>query len=146
MKKIVGIGIVVVLVLAMGIGIGILVSKKKSSNDDAEKDKNGRYLTIINNTKEILNEVHITVGDGTEIEHAYQNNPDEESFSVEIPKQYNEYETFTVTVIDRNGMEYKKKAKNVKGKGRTEVVIEKDDYVEQEGDLWKKISDWFNGD
>ena len=115
-------------------------------NDIAESDKQGRYLTIINHTDQIINEVHITVGEGTEIEHGYQENPDEESFSVEIPEEYKEYSTFTVTFVDRYGMKYQKKITDVSERGRTEVEIMEEDYVEQDGDLTRKIDRFFNGD
>jgi len=71
--------------------------QSRISNDIAEKDTQSRYLTIINDTDQIINEVHITVGEGTEIEHGYQLNPDEKSFSIKIPDAYNEYDTFKVT-------------------------------------------------
>ena len=59
--------------------------QSRVSNDIAEKDTQSRYLTIINDTDQIINEVHISVGEGTEIEHGYQLNPDEKSFSIKIP-------------------------------------------------------------
>ena len=73
------------------VGIVFLIFTNKDTriqNDDAEKNENGRYLTIINKTDQIINEVHITVGSGTEIENMKQTNPDETSFSIEIPTQY----------------------------------------------------------
>lgn len=118
----------------------------RTLNDDAEKDTKHRYLTIINATSQIINEVHVTIGEGTEIEHGYQKNPDENSFSVKIPNDYDEYTTFTITFIDRYGIKYQKKATNVKTQGRTEVKITEDDYVEQDGDFKRKIDRFLNGD
>ena len=131
------------------VGMILFVNANKTTrtlNDDAEKDEEGRYLTIVNKTDQIINEVHITVGDGSEIEKMKQTNPDENSFSIEIPKQYSEYDTFTVTLVDRYDLKYIKKVTDVAVKGRTEVVITEDDYVKEKGDLWDKINKWFNGD
>lgn len=150
MKKVIAVVIAVILVLIVGIVIGVSVTNDKGNtrqtNDKAEKDEKNRYLTIINKTGEIINEVHITVGEGTEIEQGYQKNPDEDSFSVKIPKDYEEYDSFTVTLIDRYELKYETTVKNVKEKGRTEVVVTKDDYVKQDGDWKKKLDDWFNAD
>lgn len=131
------------------VGIVFLIFTNKDTriqNDDAEKNENGRYLTIINKTDQIINEVHITVGSGTEIENMKQTNPDETSFSIEIPTQYSDYKAFTVTLIDRHELKYVKEINTVADKGRAEVVITEDDYVEEEGDFWNKVSKWFNGD
>lgn len=150
MKKVIAVVIAVILVLIVGIVIGVSVMNDKGNtrqtNDKAEKDEKNRYLTIINKTGEIINEVHITVGEGTEIEQGYQENPDEDSFSVKIPKDYEEYDSFTITLIDRYELKYETTIEDVKEKGRTEVVITKDDYVKQDGDWKKKLDDWFNAD
>ena len=113
-------------------------------NDDAEKI-NKRALTIINETEQIINEIHVTVGEGTEIENMQRKNPDAESLSIKIPKEYNEYTTFTVTLVDRYGLNYQKTVDNVAPKGRTEVKITEDDYVKEKGDLKDKIDKFFNG-
>lgn len=150
MKKIIMTLTVVILAVVVGFGVfNYILNKDGSSrvnNDKAEKDTQGRYLTIINDTKQVINEVHITVGEGTEIEQSYQENPDENSFSIEIPKDYDEYETFTVIFIDRYGLKYQEKVTNVKERGRTEVKITEDDYVKQDGDFKRKIDKFFNGD
>ena len=148
MKKILIIAGSVLLVIAI-ICIIIAVTANQDTrkpNDDAELDEKGRYLTIVNETDQIINEVHITVGDGTEIDDMKQTNPDETSFSIEIPKQYSEYDAFTVTLIDRYDLKYVKEITDVADKGRTEVVITEDDYVKEKGDFWDKINKWFNGD
>lgn len=140
-------GSIFLVVAIVGIIIAANTTKDtRKSNDDAEKDEKGRYLTIVNETDQIINEVHITVGDGTEIEDMKQTNPDESSFSIEIPKQYSEYSTFTVTLIDRYDLKYVKKVNDVADKGRTEVVITEDAYVEEKGDFWDKVNKWFNRD
>lgn len=138
-------------ILSVVIIVGVIISVNankdtRTLNDYAEKDEKGRYLTIVNETDQIINEVHVTVGDGSEIEKMKQTNPDESSFSIEIPKQYSEYDTFTVTLIDRHDLKYIKEITNVADKGRTEVVISEDDYVKEKGDFWDKVNKWFNGD
>lgn len=148
MKKVIFIIVAIILLLTI-IGIVFVIftgNNTKTLNDDAEKNENSRYLTIINKTNQIINEVHITVGNGTEIENMKQTNPDETSFSIEIPKQYSEYKTFTVILIDRYELKYVKEINNVSDKGRTEVVVTEEDYVEGEGDFWNKVDKWFNGD
>ena len=130
--------VVAVIVVIAAVFTIILGQDSRVTNDLAEKDVNGRYITIINNTNQIINEVHITVGDGTEIESMRQTNPDEISFSIEIPKQYSDYTTFTVTLIDRYNMKYQKNV-DILEMGRTEVKINEDDYIKQKGDFWNKV-------
>ena len=52
MKKIL---IIVLVIIALGFSIFKLFKKDDLSNDRAERDKNGRYLTIINETNQIIN-------------------------------------------------------------------------------------------
>lgn len=152
MKKVIGIIIALVVAIAVGALVTVIILNKgregdsRIDNDKAEKDTKNRYLTIINETDEVINEVYITVGDGTEIEHGYQKNPDEDSFSVKIPKQYEEYDKFTITFVDRYGFKYEKTIDGVKDTGRTEVVVSEDDYVKQKGDWKKNVDKWFNKD
>lgn len=142
----------IILVIAIIIGVAVLIIKIKPVNDSrvtndfAEKDIDGRYLTIINDTDQVINEIVVTVGNGTEIEEMKQSNPDEKSFSIKIPEEYSEYNTFMVTLIDRYNMKYEKEVKEVKEKGRTEVIINKDNDVKEKGDFFKKINKFFNGD
>ena len=146
MKK--GLMIFAIIIIIAGVCIigGIIAKNSKITNDSAQKDKNGRYLTIINHTEQIINEVHVTVGSGTEIEEMKQINPDETSFSIKIPSQYSDYDKFNVTIIDRYGLKYQKEIENVSKKGRTEVIIGKENYVEGKGDVFNKLDKWFNGD
>ena len=148
MKKVLIISVSIIVLIAVAILTIVIINNKDSrvSNDAAEKDKNGRYLTIINNTNQVINEVHVTVGSGTEIEDMRQTNPDEKSFSIKIPDQYSEYTTFVVTIIDRYDMKYQKEVNDVKEKGRTEVEINTEHYVEEKGDFFDKIDKFFNGD
>ena len=117
-----------------------------TSNERAEKDKNGRYLTVINETKQVINEIHVTVDNGTEIESMKQKDVDKKSLSIPIPKTFSKYDTFTVILVDRYGTEYRKTVKNVSKKGRTEVVINKDDVVKETDSLKNKLDRFFNGD
>lgn len=153
MKKVLSILIILIVLIALAVvGMGIYNhitnhdGQSRVSNDAAEKDTQNRYLTIINDTNQIINEVHIFVGEGTEIEHGYQLNPDEKSFSIKIPESYDEYDTFMIEVIDRYGLKYGKQITNVNKEGRTEVKISENDYIKQEGDWKKKFDRWFNND
>lgn len=150
MKQIVAVIIVIALGFAIFGGVKACSNKKKGNssvtNYEAEKHEKKRYLTIINKTDQILNEVKITTGDGAEIETASQKNPDSESFSIEIPKEFKEYDDFIVVAIDRYGLRYEKEVLQVKESGRTDVEITQDDYVKQKGDMGRKISKFFNGD
>lgn len=141
--------LIILLIIAIPASIFIIKTINKDSritNDSAEKDEQSRYLTIINKTEQIINKVTVTIGNGTEIEKMSQTNPDENSFSIKIPEQYDEYKEFTITLIDRYDMVYQKEITVENDKGRTEVVINKDNYVEQKGDIWHKINKFFNGD
>ena len=119
--------------------------RKSTDNDDAQKDKKGRYLAIVNGTGEVINEIHVLVDEGCEIESMAQVNPDEESMSIQIPKEYAEYDAFEVIMIDCYGFKYQKKITEVNTKGVTVVKIEASDYVKQSGDWWKSIVRFFNG-
>ena len=145
MKNIILIVVPIVIVISVIVAFNIKKDSRKT-NDAAEKDTDGRYLTIINDTEQIINDVYVTVGNGTEIEKMRQKNPDEKSFSIEIPKDYSEYNTFTVTLIDRYDMKYEKVVNDVKAKGRTEVKINKENYVKEKGDFLNGVDKFFNGD
>ncbi len=152
-KLLIILAIIALVVIGIVIGaVGILHFKDKDegdsrvTNEEAEEDKEERYLTIINDTGEVLNEVRIFVGEGSEIESAYQKNPDETSFSIKIPEEFEEYDTFTIVFIDRYEFKYEKTISGVATEGRTEVKISQDDYIKQDGDTFKKIEKWFNGD
>lgn len=143
--------VVIAAVLAGGLGFHFGKSSKTKDksgveNDIAEKKEDERYLTIVNKTGQVINEVHITVGEGTEINAAHKENPKEDSFSVKIPKEYTEYDVFGVILEDRYGFLYEKEISDVKEKGRTEVKLTEKDKVKQKGDWKRKIDQIFNGD
>ena len=145
MKNFLGIIVLIIVVAAASIGGYIYITHSNTSNDSAQADKNGRYLTVVNHTNQIINEVHVTVGSGTEIEAMKQTNPDAGSLSIEIPKECAAYDTFTVTLIDRDGIKYQKEVTSVEKKGRTEVEFTQENYVKSEGDFFRKINKAFNG-
>lgn len=148
-KKIIAFMLLIIFAVA-GLGIYNHITNKdgqsRVSNDIAENDTKGRYLTIINETGQIINEVHIFVGEGTEINQCYQHNPDEKSFSIEIPKAYDKYDKFKVTIIDRYDLKYEKQITDVNKHGRIEVKITEANYIKQSGDWKKKIDKMFNND
>ncbi len=122
-------------------------SKSKVTNDSAEKKKNHeRFLTIVNKTGQVINEVYVVVGKGTEIDAMHKKNPEKNSFSIKIPKEYNEYPDFKVILEDRYGFQYEKKVDNVQKTDRAEVEITEKDKVKQKGDWKRKIDQAFNGD
>lgn len=146
-------GVVAIIVAAIAGGLGFHFGKSSKTkdksgveNDIAEKKENERYLTIVNKTGQVINEVHITVGEGTEINAAHKENPKEDSFSVKIPEEYKEYDVFGVILEDRYGFQYEKEVSGVKETGRTEVPITKKDKVKRKGDWKRKIDQFFNGD
>lgn len=154
MKKLL-LAVIIICITFLIVGGGIILinnykhpnadGNSRKPNDSAVKEeKEIRILTIINKVDTIINEVHVTVGEGTELEHAYQKNPDSNSFSIEISGDYEEYDTFQISVIDRYDFKYEKEITNVPETGRTEVVMTEEDYVEQKGDWKKKIDKWFN--
>ena len=150
MKKILGIIIAVIIAFALGaLTVTIFMNREtpgetRVANVEAQKDIDNRYLTIVNETKQTINEVHVFVGEGTEIEDAFQKNPDEKSFSIEIPSEYENCEDFRVKLVDNYERVYEKVVDKVKKNGRTEVVINEDDYLEEKGDWIKNIYEFFN--
>ena len=150
MKKIFIFLIFIIIAFMLGGGVvafflnGETPGDTRTTNDQAEKDEESRYITIINETGQTINEVHVYVGQGTEIEHAYQKNPDEQTFSIEIPEEYSEYEAFEVKLVDNYERIYEKKVEKVKKTGRTEVVMDETSYVEKKGDWKSKVHEFFN--
>ena len=152
MKKI--IGIIVGAIILIGIIVGVIIfainkdtrGTSRVKNIKAEKKKDERFLTINNKTDLIINEVHIYLSDGTELEDAFQKNPDEKCFSIKINEEFNEYDKFKVELIDRYGRKYVKSVDKVKKTGRTAVSITKDDYKKQKGDFKRNLDAKMNGD
>lgn len=146
MKKVVLIIVAVIVALVGGyIVVHFILPPDPPVDPDPYKDKTGRYITIINETgSETINRSEISVGEGSVIEETIRENPDKASYSVEIPKQYKEFDTFTVTLIDNYGLKYEKTQSGVKETGVTEIVLTKEDGVKQPGDWKRKIDKFFN--
>lgn len=120
------------------------LAREKRINEKALTDKKGRYLTIINDTEQVINDVRVTLKSGTEIESLGKKNPEERSFSFKIPIAYNEYDVFIVSLTDVFGLKYEKEVRGVSKAGRTDVVLTEDDYVKRRGDLKRRIDKFFN--
>ncbi len=137
-------GIIIVLLAVLTL---FIVSKCRSphiTNSQAEHDQKGRYITIINDTGSVINEAYLTVGEGTEIEETKRKNPDENNIVVKIPQDYNEYDTFTVVLIDRYKNKYEKTESNIPRTGRTEIKVSEEDMVNHS---WiNDVYEFFNGD
>lgn len=143
--------LLIVIVLAGGCIVykGFFVNKIGNAdvlNVEAEKNKEKRYLTIINETNQIINEVYVYYGDGEEAETMQVHEPERDSFSIEIPEELVEYDKFTVTMIDRYGYKYEKTVRDVGSKGRTNVKISEENKVKQKGDFFRGIEQFFNND
>ncbi len=144
MRKVKVFGLLAIVITAI-IAVCLISCNPASLNDDAEADENGRYLTVINSTNQVINKIHVTVGEGTEIESMQQTNMEEKSLSIKIPEHYSEYSSFTVILVDRYDAVFQKTIDKVKEKGRTEVNITKDDCV-HDGGLLTQIEKALNGD
>lgn len=137
-------GILIVIGLVFG---GYIIGRKTSNNDqgvsvsEAEKDKEHRYLTIVNNTGKVINEITILLEDETPI--LTIENPDEDSKTIQIDDAYSNHKDLVVKMIDNFDRVYKKTSETSL-KGRSTITISQEDYVQQEGDWWKNISEWFN--
>ena len=115
-----------------------------TQNARAEADKNNKSITIINDTQQIINDVYIYVGEGTEIVH--KKNPDNNNILITIPKEFINYDSFKITLFDRYGLKYEKEIYGIEKPGRIEVRITKNDYIKQKGDWKKNIDKKFNND
>ncbi|MDY3023822.1 MAG: hypothetical protein SOS23_00655 [Streptococcus hyovaginalis] len=114
---------------------------KNNSNESAEKkEEKDRFITVVNDTDQILKKIVVKVDNGTEV--AEKEKPKEKSFSIKIPREYEEHTNFIVEVEDRYHAIYKKKKVIKAKKGRYEIVIKDDDIV-SEGD---RLSKFLNGD
>lgn len=135
-----------VIYLCLGITGCSFFKKNKNdiSNDNAVVEKEKRTVTIVNKTNEIINEFHLYVNQGTELVEYQKNNIENNSFSMELKTDLDEYDQFSFTLIDRYGIKYEKKDVAVSNTGNTEIVIEKSDEVKESGNFWKKVDRFFN--
>ena len=111
---------------------------EKRFNEKVLTDKEGRYLTINNETEQVIKDVRVTLETGAEIESLGKKNPDEPSFTVEIPKYLKEEDVFIVSFTDEYGMKYEKEVRVPKA-GRTAVELTEDDHVKRSGDFKRNI-------
>lgn len=111
------------------------------SNKTALKDKSNRYITVINNTDQVIDHLYIYTGKGIEVEN--RKNLDNKDISYKIDDAYKKYNKFTVVLVDRYERDYKKTA-TIKSKGTTEVEVKKSDMISK--DAFKNFSALLNGD
>jgi len=144
----------VLIVLAITVLLSLLTACGNSDiTNDYAKLTNKRSLSITNRTGQIIAEVYVYYGEGISIEDMHQvyneKNPPKgsnESICIDIPKIYDDITTFKVRLINRYGLHYEVVVENVAPKGITEVVITEEDYFPQEGDFWKQVDQFLNGD
>ena len=117
----------------------VISGREKRINEKALTDKKGRYLTIINDTEQVIKDVRVTLETGAEIESLGKQNLDTRSFSVEIPEDLKEEDVFIVSFTDEYGMKYEKEVSGVSKAGRTDVVLTEDDHVKRSGDFKRNI-------
>lgn len=110
-----------------------------SKSAESQEDKK-RFITVVNDTEQVINKLTISIDGGTEIKSV--DNLDKKSIHILIPEEYSEHSKFTVTLVDRYDGVYEKRKTIKKTTGRHEVVVTKEDMIE-EGDV---ISRKLNGD
>ena len=119
-------------------------SSHEVSNEKAEKKKdNGRFITVINGTNLVINYVELTTEEGIEIEH--KDNPNDKAISFEVVDTWKDYDQFHIVLIDRYELHYEKTIILPKT-GKVDVKITQDDYVEYDGDYWRRLEKKANGD
>ena len=119
-------------------------SSHQVTNEKAEKEKKEkRFVTVINGTDLTINSVKVFAGEGIEV--ASLKNPDETSYSFEIVDTWTDYEEFHIVLMDVYDLHYEKTIK-VPKTGKVDVKITQKDYVEYDGDYWRKLEKKANGD
>ena len=146
MKKIISIVVAALLIVGLVVLL-ILPGLKKDNNPVVDPevpfvDDTNRYIVIINDTGKVLNEVHLYLGDGTEIKSMI--NPDETSFTIKIDNSYSDITEFKVKFVDNYDRWYEKTETNVPSYGRTTINVKNDDYIKRKGDIWRNINELFN--
>lgn len=125
------------LILLIITSILLVSCGSKTSHNNAEKNENkDRFITVINKTGEVINEITISIDKGTTI--VTDKNLSEDSISFKIPKEYKEHKNFTITLVDRYGSVFETKTKIKKATGRYEVAINSEHKI-QEGDIYSKF-------
>lgn len=134
---------IVLLLLFLVILSLFFLTRAKNSNQTAEQnEENGRYITVINHTGEVIKDLKILVDEGTEVvSETAPYSSDTDSISVEIPKEFEEHSDFTIVLVSRHDFEFEVK-KTIKGSnGRVEVVVTKDNKVKDGNGLDKFFND-----
>ncbi len=150
MKKVILIVLIVGVVGALGYYFFVNQSDARPegtvSNIEAqEQKKEKRFITIINGTNLTLKCIEVTAGDGVDIGIKIDD-PDEKSYSVEIEEAWEDYTDFTITFTDVYDLHYIKTISDVPVSGKTDVKITQDDYVEYDGDWFRRLEKKANGD
>ena len=114
------------------------------TNTKAEKKKDEeRFITVINGTDLTINSIEILAGDGIEI--VKKNNPDNNSYSFQIDKTWEDYKSFRIILMDVYDLHYEKTI-TVPTTGKVDVKITQDDYVKYRGDALRLVDKKLNGD
>ena len=138
----------IVLVIILSFAVYVLIPKKKSNieNEVAEvRTKEYRSITIINKTEELLvSECILTTTQGVLIarkEKLTENNIVFANF--DSKGAFKNEKDFKVTLIDRFCLKYEKTFQ-AKEEGNTDIVIDDENYVAQDGDWFRKVKRFFN--
>lgn len=144
--------VVIIVSLIIGVLIGGHSELKKVINPEPnpiiepskaeEQKEKERFVTVINETNNIIEELVILVSEGTVV--TKKSKIDDESTTIKISDAYKDYSIFTITVTDNYGYLYKKEIFDLPKQGVTEVKITTDNRVEQKGDGWRRIEEFFN--
>ena len=138
----------IVLVIILSFAVYVLIPKKKSNieNEVAEvRTKEYRSITIINKTEELLvSECILTTTQGVLVarkEKLTENNIVFANF--DSKGAFKNEKDFKVTLIDRFYLKYEKTFQ-AKEEGNTDIVIDDENYVAQDGDWFRKVKRFFN--
>lgn len=138
----------IVLVIILSFAVYVLIPKKKSNieNEVAEvRTKEYRSITIINKTEELLvSECILTTTQGVLVarkEKLTENNIVFANF--DSKGAFKNEKDFKVTLIDRFCLKYEKTFQ-AKEEGNTDIVIDDENYVAQDGDWFIKVKRFFN--
>jgi hypothetical protein len=138
----------IVLVIILSFAVYVLIPKKKSNieNEVAEvRTKEYRSITIINKTEELLvSECILTTTQGVLVarkEKLTENNIVFANF--DSKGAFKNEKDFKVTLIDRFCLKYEKTFQ-AKEEGNTDIVIDDENYVAQDGDWFRKVKRFFN--
>ena len=138
----------IILVMVFSFAVYMLIPKHKVTIEKKVvevRTKEYRSLTVINNTEEILIvECILATTQGVLIARQEKIREKNIVFSnFDAQEAFSNEKDFKVTLIDRYGLKYEKIFK-AKEKGNTDVVIDDENYVAQDGDWFRKVKRFFN--